>query len=281
MTDFQIADRIFRVGMEAVPDAAWQLGATRGNGEDLRLVAVEALPILEEATPVLRSPAGWEAWEGRVAGRRRIEYRLGGERVQVEVDEGQAFLLQGPVSARNSFWPLEPPRGELVTMALLEGQVLELHAAGVVAPDGTGWALAGPSGTGKSTISAIWAQQPPWRRLTEERLLLWNEGRHWRGEAAPWPLAVHREPGRMLLRGVLFLSHGPCCRLERVPPAHALCSILRCTFFLSGSRTSTEKAAGLARKLLDSVEVYSLEVAPTASSVGEVRERLGLSPGAP
>lgn len=241
----------------------------------LTLTHVASLAPLTAARCVLRSPAGWEAHEGEVDGGARREYRVGSRRVQVDVSRGQAWST--PI---DDGWTFAPPVGELVTTALLEGRALELHASAVVSDTGACWALAGPSGVGKSTISALWAQLPGWRRLAEERLLLWAREGGWHAQAAPWPLNVARSGGVFALRGIVLLAHGTQLRVAPVASARALSAILRCTFFLSGSRVSLEATAAQAAALGGAVAVRSAALAPTLADVDALRALLtGHAPG--
>ena len=143
----------------------------------------------DEARRVLLSPAGWEAWESVRGAQpeacapdsRVIEFRVPPRRARVVPQTGHVTVCSQSNEISPAF-PLAHPMGELVMTTLLEGQAIELHAAAVV--DGTsGWALAGVSGAGKSTISNLWRQIPPWRRLAEERLLIWP--RHGRDRTHP------------------------------------------------------------------------------------------------
>lgn len=216
---------------------------------------VPALDAPADAVRVLRSPAGWEAFEA--AG--RLAFHVGSGRARVE--GARAW-----VTAEGAGFPLAHPLGEMVVGALLAGRALELHAAGV-ARDGDCWALAGVSGVGKSTISALWARRPGWSRMAEERLLLWPAPEGWMAQAAPWPPGVERAPGTARLRGILLLAQAPGMARRPVSPALAAALLLRCTFYLSGSAASTATAAGMAARLAAEVPVARLALANTAEAV--------------
>lgn len=263
MPGYSLAGRI--LGVEGFPELVepdgW--GACRAPGTAaLRVERAASLPIVEGLEPVWLAPTGWRAFEGRRSGERVIALEVDGRRAQVSPAAGRALLMAPDAEV------LTHPLGEVLATTLLEGSAMELHASAVVGLDGRGYALAGVSGVGKTTISGLWSEMPGWRRIAEERLLLWEDG-GWQAEAAPWPPGTWRAAGRMALAGVLLLGHGPRAVMRRLEPARALARILRCTFFFAGSGRSAGAAMSVAGRLIAEVPVWSLEVADTPASVAE------------
>ena len=79
-------------------------------------------------------------------------------------------------------YPLEYPLDELLIINLLaQGRGVEVHAAGVIDPEGCGHLFLGQSGGGKTTISRLWQGVERAEILSDEdRIILRKEaGRIW------------------------------------------------------------------------------------------------------
>ena len=93
---------------------------------------------------------------------------------------------------------------------LARGHGVEVHGGGVVMPDGRGWLFVGVSGAGKTTLSRMWCAEPDVRVLSDERIILREEGGEIWMYGTPWHGDGHiAEPGRARLDRVFFLRHGP------------------------------------------------------------------------
>ena len=111
-------------------------------------------------------------------------------------------------------------------VSLARGGLL-LHAA-LAEFQGSGFAMAGPSGIGKSTASS--RLRPPWRSLCDDATLVVRDraGRWW---AHPWPTWSHFFEGgpggswpvehAVPLRAIFFLSRSPFDQLEPVNTTQA------------------------------------------------------------
>jgi hypothetical protein len=126
-----------------------------------------------------------------------------------DFSRGQVTLRQSSFAGRSPIYPLHYPLDEVFMVHLLaRGFGIEIHAGGVVLPDGRGWLLVGPSGAGKSTLCRLWLDEPGVTLLSDERVILrheageiWMYGTPWHGEGQ---IAT---PGRARLDRVLFLRH--------------------------------------------------------------------------
>ena len=106
--------------------------------------------------------------------------------------------------------PLEYPLDELLWIhRLSQGEGVEVHGCGVIAPDGRGLLLTGHSGAGKSTSSRLWSQHDGARVLSDDRIILrrehgriWMYGTPWHGDAGI------AEADRAPLDGIYVLTHG-------------------------------------------------------------------------
>jgi hypothetical protein len=70
--------------------------------------------------------------------------------------------------------------------------LFELHAAGIVAPDGAGVLVIGPSGSGKSTLATQLAAAG-WQYLSDDSLLLYQDCEHVQARALRRVFALHNE----------------------------------------------------------------------------------------
>lgn len=260
MTRYGLAGRTLEYG-GTCPEPGWAAVAGAPGEPDLRVQAGPGPELPEGARRVLSSPAG-EAWEAD--GARYL--RVGERRAVVRAGEAWADDLAHPL-------------GEMVATSLLEGRALELHA-GAVVRDGEAWALAGVSGAGKSTLTGLWGSLPGWRRLAEERLLAWPDAEGWLVEAAPWPPGVERSGGIARLAGILLLARAPRPELSAVSPGEAVASLLRATFFLSGSPRSLQAVGRLSADLVRRLPVLRLATPATVEAMAEVAGRLSGRGGA-
>src|SRR3989449_11671129 len=107
---------------------------------------------------------------------------------------GEVWLHQPYFPSGLPVHPLEYPLDELLLIHLLAaGRGVEVHACGVVAPNGQGYLFVGQSGAGKTTMARLWqkAQAGGIRILSDDRIILrksngtvWMYGTPWHGEAA-------------------------------------------------------------------------------------------------
>ncbi|HSS37661.1 MAG TPA: hypothetical protein VLT58_02725 [Polyangia bacterium] len=187
--------------------------------------------------------------------------------------QGVVTMRRDAFAARLPVYPLHYPLDELLMVHLLSrGLGVEVHAAGVVLPDGRGWLFVGVSGAGKSTLSRLWRAEPDVTVLSDERIVLRREGGGLRMYGTPWHGDGQiAEPGTAHLDRVFFLQHGPRNAVRPVPLTDAITRLFVCGF------TPFHDAAGLAFSLafLESVArdcpCQELAFVPDRSAVAFVR----------
>src|SRR6058998_1308695 len=104
---------------------------------------------------------------------------------------GEVWLHQPYFPSGLPVHPLEYPLDELLLIHLLaEGRGVEVHACGVVTPDGQGYLFVGQSGAGKTTMARLWQKAQAGTVLSDDRIILrkidgtlWMYGTPWHGEA--------------------------------------------------------------------------------------------------
>lgn len=173
--------------------------------------------------------------------------------------QGVVDALEG--SARLSAHPQATPadvgyflRVALAVQAFRRGGAL-FHAAGVVR-HGTGFALFGLSGSGKTTAARFSAPHPV---LNDDLLLLWpaHEGAGWELGATPFGKRrgdVRRAPLRALLR----LVKAPEVRLVPLRRSRALAELIANTPVVSGNAAWLPDVMSFWETVMDAVPVQAL-----------------------
>jgi hypothetical protein len=146
--------------------------------------------------------------------------------------QGTVTLRREPFANRFPVYPLHYPLDEVFMVHLLSrGLGVEIHASGVVAPDGRGFLFAGASGAGKTTLSRLWQDEPGVTILSDERIILrgdadgvWMYGTPWHGEG----YIAH--PGRARLARVFLLEHGARNERRALPVTAAIARLFACGF---------------------------------------------------
>jgi hypothetical protein len=129
-------------------------------------------------------------------------------------------------------YPFEYPLNELLFIQLLaQGRGVEVHASGLIDSQGNGRLFLGQSGAGKTTISRLWQKLEGVRILSDDRIILRNEGGRIWMHGTPW----HGEglmalPARAPLTQICFLRHSPHNTLVTQEKADAVARMFACTF---------------------------------------------------
>jgi len=186
---------------------------------------------------------------------------------------GEVCLHRPYFSPSRAANPLEYPLDELLMIHLLAaGRGVEVHACGVVAPNGKGYLLVGQSGAGKTTMALLWQKAQAGTVLSDDRIILrkrdgtvWMHGTPWHGEAAL------SSPARAPLKGVYLLRHGQSNKLVSLRPSDAAARLLACSFppfYHSGGLDFT---LGFFEQLVGAVPCHELWFTPDERVVALVR----------
>src|SRR5579859_127215 len=108
-----------------------------------------------------------------------------------DYSRGRVLLLRRYFAADVPVYPLEYPLDELLMIhRISRGEGIEVHACGVVMPDGVGRLFIGHSGAGKSTTSRLWMAREGASVLSDDRIILrmangtpFMYGTPWHGDA--------------------------------------------------------------------------------------------------
>lgn len=205
--------------------------------------------------------------------------RPGAPYKEVRIAPGAA---KGSLLLNSAFYgPGEPvdalqfPLDELLFLRLLSvhGGV-ELHACGVVGPDGRGHLFAGQSGDGKTTTARLW-QARGCAVLSDDRIVLrrdgdgswWMHGTPWHGEAE---LAAN---ARAPLAGLYLLGRGGRNELQALTPAQAVAGLFARSFLAFHDASIVTRALGEIESLIERHPCFRFRFVPGEEAVRFVLER--------
>jgi hypothetical protein len=146
--------------------------------------------------------------------------------------EGEVEIRREVFGRRLPVYPLQYPLDELLMVHLLShGRGVEVHGSGIVSPDGTGTLFAGQSGAGKTTMAKLWLSEPGVTVLSDERVVLrqegddiWMYGTPWHGDGR----IAHQ--GRARLARIFFLRHAGRHQIAPVSPTETIARLFACGF---------------------------------------------------
>jgi hypothetical protein len=192
---------------------------------------------------------------------------------------GEVWLHQPYFPSALPVNPLEYPLDELLLIHLLAaGRGVEVHACGVVAPNGQGYLFVGQSGAGKTTMARLWQKAKAGvgaggdRILSDDRIILrkidgtfWMYGTPWHGEAE---LAC---AARAPLAGIYLLRHGASNALIPQQRSQAIARLLASSFPPLYSRDALDFTLGLFDEVVRAVPCHELSFTPDERAVALVR----------
>src|SRR5438445_260494 len=167
-----------------------------------------------------------------------------------------------------------PPDELLLIHLLAAGRGVELHACGVVAPNGQGYLFVGQPGAGKTTMARLWQKAQAGTVLSDDRIILrksngtvWMYGTPWHGEAAM--ACADRAP----LAGIYLLRHGHGMSNALVPQrrSQAITRLLASSFAPLYSRDALAFTLGFLDQVVRAVPCHELSFTPDERVVALVR----------
>ena len=174
-------------------------------------------------------------------------------------------------------YPLEYPLDELLMIHLLsQGKGVEIHACGLLGPDGRAYLFAGQSGAGKSTMARLWLNQPGVRLFTDERVVLRTDRSRIAAYGTPW----HGEAGLALplsgdLAAVFFLNQAPANSVVPVTAAQAAARLLACSFLPFHSANAVDRTMAAVERVTREAPCYDLWFTPDQSVIDVVTSCMG------
>jgi hypothetical protein len=185
---------------------------------------------------------------------------------------GKVQLLKRYFDVELRVYPLEYPLDELMMIhRLAQGEGAEIHACGVITPDGVGRLFVGHSGAGKSTTSRLWMRRPGVTVLSDDRIIVRLQngrpvmyGTPWHGDAG---LA---EQASAPVNRIFLLAH--CDKNEIVPlePGRAAAELFARTFVPYHSASGVTHTLQFLERLTAQVPVAVYRFKPDASAIEEI-----------
>ena len=142
---------------------------------------------------------------------------------------GEVQLNRQLLDARLPADPLEYPLDELLVVNLLaQDRGVEVHACGLVTPQGNGYLFLGQSGAGKTTMAHLWLKEPGVTILNDDRIVLRLMGDEVRMYACAF-LPFHSRQGLDYSLGMFgeVASRVPCHELGFIPDRSIVGYVLR------------------------------------------------------
>lgn len=167
------------------------------------------------------------------------------------------------------FNPFEYPLDELLISGYLNINKtgILLHSA-MVSVRERGLLFSGTSGSGKSTLSELWLRDGEAEVLTDERVImreqggvLWAFGTPWHGTAS-----IHKNKGAKVAN-IFFLRHGGENSLARLPVLEAANRLMVRCFPTFWHREGMQFALDFCAKVASTVECFEFSFVPDESAV--------------
>ncbi len=160
--------------------------------------------------------------------------------------------------------PLWAPLDELLYSNLLaRGKGVEIHACGLIDPQGHGHLLVGKSATGKTTMAKLWQDIPGVTILSDDRIILrksdgkiWMYGTPWHGEGGM--AFATRNP----LARIYFLHKGLSNELLPQREAEATMRLMACSFPPFYNREGLDFTLAFIGEVAKEIPCFELRVVP-------------------
>jgi hypothetical protein len=186
---------------------------------------------------------------------------------------GHVLLNRSVFATERAVYPLEYPLDELAMMHRLAlGEGLEVHALGLADKDGAGYLFLGHSGAGKSTTARLWKEQPGVRLLSDDRIILREQGDKILMYGTPW----HGDAGvasanSARLSAIFLLEQAPVNELVSLTQSVAAVELVARAFVPHYLKESIEFSLDFADRVTRSVPASTFRFAPTPSAVEAIR----------
>ena len=192
-----------------------------------------------------------------------VPYKIA--RVRKDFEKAEVLIHRAYLKPGQAVYPLEYPLDEVLFIHHLGclGKGVEVHACGVVDPQGKGHLFLGQSGAGKTTLARLWENEPGVLVLSDDRIALrrtdgklWMYGTPWHGEAN------FSSPARAPLADVCFLVKGAENRLLQKGVTESIGRFIASSFILFYNREAVDFTMGFLEDVVKAVPCYELSFSP-------------------
>jgi hypothetical protein len=223
-----------------------------------------------QGTPVFNAGGHWQLCrQGRIFRFAFTAPQFGSDPYRVAsfdpgFTRGEVLLNRRNFEPDLAVFPLAYPLDELLLQNhLAAGRGIEVHALGILDPQGRGRLLVGHSGAGKTTLAWLLEQTRGLTLLSDDRIILrpsvngsWLYGTPWHGDAR---VAC---PSGGPLAGVYFLKHGPRNTLRPLTPGAAAAALFARSFPPLYRREALDFTLGFCGEVALSVPCQIFEFVP-------------------
>jgi hypothetical protein len=188
---------------------------------------------------------------------------------------GQVFLHRPFFETRQAIYPLQYPLDELLILQLLsQGKGVEVHACGLVDVTGDGHLFVGHSGAGKTTMARFWEKERGVTILSDDRIILKQEGKEMRMYGTPWHgEAELASASSAPLKQIYFINHGRKNSLKPKAGAEAAALLFSCSFPVFYSPDGLEFTVDFYGRIANTISCNELSVVPNREIVDFVRRK--------
>jgi hypothetical protein len=171
--------------------------------------------------------------------------------------------------------PLDYPLDELLIMHRLAHETgIELHACGIVLPNGVGNLFVGHSGAGKSTTTRLWTVREEVLVLSDDRIIVRPDNsagglsRAMRMYGTPWHGdAMYASPESAPIKRIFVLEHGNGNKLTQLSPSEAVAELFARSFVPFHRHEYVESALQFLDQVAASVPCYRYLFEPNDAAV--------------
>lgn len=191
-----------------------------------------------------------------------VPYKIA--RFDKEFSPGQVYLHRPYFPSWQPLYPLDYPLDELLLVNLLaRGRGVEVHACGVRDSRGNGHLFVGQSGAGKSTMARLWQKDSAATVLSDDRIILRNDGSGFRMYGTPWHgEAELASPEKAPLEGVYFLAKGSKNEIIPLKQSDAASRLFACSFPPFYSPQGLDFTLTFLEEVVKSIPCYELMFQP-------------------
>jgi hypothetical protein len=173
--------------------------------------------------------------------------------------------------------PLDYPADELLIMhRLTQEKGIELHACGIVPPDGSGNLFVGHSGAGKSTTTRLWTANEDVLVLSDDRIIVRRDPRTGAGSGmrmygTPWHgEAMYASPESASISRIFILEHGHGNVLTRLSSSEAVAELFARSFVPFHRHEYVDSALQFLEEIAGAVACYRYAFEPNAAAVDAI-----------
>ena len=186
-----------------------------------------------------------------------------------DFSDGEVFIHPDLFKPGQPIDPLWGPLDELLYGKLLaKERGVEVHACGLIDPEGQGRLFVGVSTAGKTTMARLWEKIPGVTVLSDDRIILRRKGEEIWMHGTPW----HGEDGQSAagsapVAGVYFLKKASQNGLASLKEYDTVSRFLACSFLPFYNRESVDFTLGFLGEVAKEVPCYELSVVPDKAVV--------------